>query len=1795
MALARRLRAERRASIAASAAPPPARTAVDYGLTEAAANAIASAFPNRIESRTAKRVFALLDLGAGSSAQDVAPVAQAVFIEVHKLLRKATSQGADNRFQFKTFNLSILAKARYPDGPAERQSWGWVHIDLGAYSREAFTDAQPLQQGIYAALMASVQHYGEIVETSAVRCRIADISWNVRGACKSSKATVRDTESGILLTQYKSKAGNCGPTCVSRALKSMSSQLDPAAYRNLNSVLKLRNCASAVFPELESDRSMSWSPMMLAHALKRLQVNLVVYSVGDLLGRPIYGSESTIGLGVIRLAWCAPGGPYADECGHYLLITEMTSTCIQCGVSVERFNIRTNKSIIHRCSKVCGDCGETVKGSTTKHHCAGNRASEKALLEDELRLPPSAAEQRRIEEVETLMSGVVDDAPTILAWHADMANGSSTCLLGDAGSGKTYAIKEHIKQHIRSHPTNSIAVIGAEAVGVSPYCELAGVFVSTIHSFLSLPVGKDAIAHANRLVAYRHSPPETVTTTLNRLRSLEVLVVDEVGSCSLDLFSSLDAVLQIVRDDPRDFGGLRMILSGDFRQRGSIQLNQNSVTPIFMADLWSRMNLSYHVLRQDRRISGTGVDDVTFSRCLKKMSRGVLSTDELAFMNAKCLVSADSPVHSDREVVHLMDTNKQVYDKGHEQVRKFFFGDSLHSYPIKDGDGKPLKPGEMRIYDDELLLGLGCPVMFTTNQFIKRPGSPRNGTRATVHAFHSDTLEVLLVSGHIITVGRYSIGKARGTQFPLRNAYASTIAKSQGATLAKVCLWPPTAAFRRQASDALMYVGCSRVRALSQLSFGTTLYNSAISYCALSVLFMDLIQSMPYDTVLQRLFLYKSQGVNAAQLLHPTNMHQVSRTVVVQDKSVYTKGALPMYTRAKIERMAVQKQNKEKVEGRQNYYTENFHNVVYLDFETAPVGPQQMLQPYSVFAKHWQDYKVAHTLDYGVMSEGGVQGDCLGKFTGWLMDDIVMPRCREWIASDYKECKAATRIVAWNGSRFDFLFLFRYFLSEGRWEGLHYETTVKGGQIMSLQCNFTHEGATKAAFVLWDPCLIVSSSLDKAHGSFCKDAHRTLSKDCFPHLYVNRIGAEAAFRIAGEVELNIMEDFPEAHTAVVETRIKAGELQRGSAPGTVLFNPVLEARQYVHKDVIMLENVVEELSILCWDEVLPGMNVPIFRFITASSYSFYCTIVLLPDTIKDDNGVYRSNLYRLSYRQDRIVREATYGGKTVHRAMHYRAPGGADILSKHDMAFLSQPDYLDLQDYVKARGAFYLDIVGMYHYLCKVMGFPYGPSTELLIQCFIDLFFQQFMACSDAEAEAFPLFFMRLDVSPNKYDVEPCLPSRDHVGGRLLWQNLDKKGQVYSSVHLRMAIRRGYVLSNPTWVLLWGKQDAVTGQWVGTKKRLFESSSEKWLDMRLKGDAYKDLGKGLANTWYGGAMKRDYLSDTQIYESKTGEGPSPRLEEYTERLRDPRWQSTYEQAFMRDEETAVLMTKWEAQIDEDEFTCSRCSYIGAFVLAYAHELIDNSVEALLGEKRRDGTVTTQILNGDTDSLMVDIRHCKPGTLSFSSTELGCFNDDLKGLWSAPKEVEYTAEGLPRFCKVLEMVSTGKKMYSMRVISPDGRVHTVNPKSKGIAKGRQCYIQTGVEKRKMHDEQQYSAKRACTGSPEERKVEKDKLAEYYDAQSYTSGLTFDDLKATITKPEDEGIVVSSKSMKKYGAHVPPKLLRAGVMPFSIQDVTMTRHILRSGAQFPPERVAIETPDDPDTTWSVPLGWIKKPQS
>lgn len=141
---------------------------------------------------------------------------------------------------------------------------------------------------------------------------------------------------------------------------------------------------------------------------------------------------------------------------------------------------------------------------------------------------------------------------------------------------------------------------------------------------------------------------------------------------------------------------------------------------------------------------------------------------------------------------------------------------------------------------------------------------------------------------------------------------------------------------------------------------------------------------------------------------------------------------------------------------------------------------------------------------------------------------------------------------------------------------------------------------------------------------------------------------------------------------------------------------------------------------------------------------------------------------------------------------------------------------------------------------------------------------------------------------------------------------------------------------------------------------------------------------------------------------------------------------------------------------------------------------------------------------------------------------------------------------------------------------------------GIAKGRTNDIMTSRKRRLVESEIGYDTKKATAGTSDERKQQRRKLFEYYEGKDMLDEISHEDLIHTIKHPESGGIATASRRMKKHAIGLTSAQLRDGVKPFSIENVTLTREILRDGAKFPPERLAVET-SDTTTMWSVPRGW------
>jgi hypothetical protein len=129
----------------------------------------------------------------------------------------------------------------------------------------------------------------------------------------------------------------------------------------------------------------------------------------------------------------------------------------------------------------------------------------------------------------------------------------SIFLTGSAGTGKSFLLRHIITSLRRMYPQGTVHVTastGAAAVLIGG---------TTVHSFAGVGLGAgDGQALLTRVQSNKQC--------LVRWRRAKALVIDEISMIDCELFTKISFVAQRVRDSPKPFGGLQLILSGDFFQ-----------------------------------------------------------------------------------------------------------------------------------------------------------------------------------------------------------------------------------------------------------------------------------------------------------------------------------------------------------------------------------------------------------------------------------------------------------------------------------------------------------------------------------------------------------------------------------------------------------------------------------------------------------------------------------------------------------------------------------------------------------------------------------------------------------------------------------------------------------------------------------------------------------------------------------------------------------------------------------------------------------------------------------------------------------------------------------------------------------------------------------------------------------------------------------------------------------------------------------------------------------------------------
>ena len=371
------------------------------------------------------------------------------------------------------------------------------------------------------------------------------------------------------------------------------------------------------------------------------------------------------------------------------------------------------------------------------------------------------------------------------AWQAIANTNVSLFLTGKAGTGKTTflrRLREQLPKRVVVCASTGIAAINAQGV--------------TLHSMFQLPfapyIPETTFNNNHRRFTF---PKQKIRL----LRSIDVLVIDEVSMVRADVLDAVDSVLRRYRHRYKPFGGVQLLLIGDLQQLAPVVrteewdlLKAHYETPYFFSSK-ALQQLNYYTIELKKVYRQS---DPVFLELLNKVRENRIDTQTLAHLNSRHIPNFNPP--KEEGYIRLTSHNRQADAINQRELEALAAKE--HYFEAKIEGEFP----EMSFPTDKVLvLKQGAQVMFVKNDREKRF---YNGMIGTITGIDDGGITIvptdagveIKVTPDVWQNCKYVLDeetkeiseKVIGTftQVPLRLAWAITIHKSQGLTFERAII-----------------------------------------------------------------------------------------------------------------------------------------------------------------------------------------------------------------------------------------------------------------------------------------------------------------------------------------------------------------------------------------------------------------------------------------------------------------------------------------------------------------------------------------------------------------------------------------------------------------------------------------------------------------------------------------------------------------------------------------------------------------------------------------------------------------------------------------------------------------------------------------------------------------------------------------------------------------------------------------------------------------------------------------------
>ncbi len=420
-------------------------------------------------------------------------------------------------------------------------------------------------------------------------------------------------------------------------------------------------------------------------------------------------------------------------------------------------------------------------------------------------------------------------------------------ITGKAGTGKTTFLhkikKESLKRMVIVAPTG-VAAINAKGV--------------TIHSFFQMPFGPIL---PNQVANTTHAQRKFSKTKIDIIKSLDLVIIDEISMVRADLLDGIDQVLRRYKNKNKVFGGVQILMIGDLQQ----------LAPVVRPNEWSLLQQHYNTVYffSSKAYQEANVVSIELKHIYRQKNEAFIKilnevrNDKLSDESAKILKKNFNPSFSPNKeegYITLTTHNKRAHLINNSELNKVKNKSAFFNAEISGKFNENSYPNS-----EKLELKVGAQVMFIKNDsslekryYNGKIGVVTDISRENVTVQCANEIDEIVTEKEMWSNISYSINEETKelkedivgsfTQIPLRLAWAITIHKSQGLTFEKAII-DAEASF----AHGQTYVALSRCTSLEGLVLKTPITSSAIINDSTVSIFNERVEeNHPDEDILNR-------------------------------------------------------------------------------------------------------------------------------------------------------------------------------------------------------------------------------------------------------------------------------------------------------------------------------------------------------------------------------------------------------------------------------------------------------------------------------------------------------------------------------------------------------------------------------------------------------------------------------------------------------------------------------------------------------------------------------------------------------------------------------------------------------------------------------------------------------------------------------------------------------------------------------------------------------------------------------